>query len=111
VKPEVDAGRRDTIVAPAAWMKGDRAASDAALARLAEDYGDVVPGQIGEIYAFRGETDKAFEWFDRAVHERSPSMTEIYEYVLIGPQVRKDPRFMAITRKLGLPDPSTVPQP
>jgi TolB-like protein/Flp pilus assembly protein TadD len=111
VQPEADAGRRDMILATAAWMKGDRAASDAALARLIQDKADVLPAQIGEIYALRGETDKAFEWFDRAIHDREPNVTEIYESVFLGAQIRTDPRFTAVTRQLGLPDPSTVPQP
>lgn len=111
VKPEANPERRDLIAAQASWMKGDRAGSDAALARLTKSYGAGIPAQIGEIYALRGEADMAFAWFEQAVRIRQPASTEIYEMVFIGPEIRRDPRFAAITRQLGLPDPSTVPQP
>ena len=68
------------------------------------------PGVIAAAYAFVGDTDEAFAWLDRAVQAKDPTAASIYEN---SPEVvatlRKDPRFVAFSRKVGLPDPATVP--
>ena len=50
---------------------GRKRDSDAALAELIEKYYSGMAFQIAEVYASRGETERAFEWLERA----TPSTT------------------------------------
>ena len=54
------------------------------------------------IYAFRNQTDEAFEWLDRAYTQRDPSMMSIKMYPLLN-NLHNDPRFAALLKKLNLP--------
>ncbi|HEY4490525.1 MAG TPA: tetratricopeptide repeat protein, partial [Acidobacteriota bacterium] len=49
---------------------GKKMESDSALADLIHGYQKEVAFQIAEVYAYRGETEKAFEWLDRAYELR-----------------------------------------
>jgi tetratricopeptide (TPR) repeat protein len=58
--------------------------------------------QIAEVYAYRGETDKAFEWLLRAYQQRDGGML----FVKIDPLLRSlfhDPRYADMLRKMRLP--------
>ena len=44
--------------------------SDAALTQLIKGHQEYMAFQIAEIYAYRGERDKAFEWLNRAYQQR-----------------------------------------
>src|SRR5437763_1093317 len=59
---EPDEGYRRCELALAQYVRGDRKAADAALADLIATGRDQLAYQIAEVYAVRGETDKAFEW-------------------------------------------------
>src|SRR5207302_11336012 len=50
------------LLALAHYVRGDRAAADVSLAELIAKSRDIAAYQIAEVYAVRGETDKAFEW-------------------------------------------------
>jgi TolB-like protein/Tfp pilus assembly protein PilF len=57
--------------------------------------------QIAQIYGFRGDDDKVFEWLDRAYVQRDGGLPEI----MFDPYLRKywdDPRWAAILKKAGL---------
>ena len=57
--------------------------------------------QVAEIYAWRGESNKAFEWLERAYRQRESSLADIaYDIYLSG--LRHDPRFDTVLRKLSL---------
>jgi eukaryotic-like serine/threonine-protein kinase len=59
--------------------------------------------QIGDAYAFRGETDKAFEWLNRAYAQRDSGLTGIaYDPLLLA--LKPDPRYAALLKKLDLGD-------
>jgi len=58
--------------------------------------------QIAEVYAFRGEKDKAFEWLQRALRMRDDSMDTIKYDVLLR-NLRDDPRYAALLKQLSLP--------
>jgi hypothetical protein len=47
------------------------------------------------------DRDRAFTWLDRAVREGSAWVTEISSPAW--DEVRSDPRYIAVERKLGLP--------
>lgn len=63
----------------------------------------VPPYGIADVYAWRGEKDKAFEWAERAYAERDMSITwlKIDTYFR---GLRGDPRYKALLRKMNLPE-------
>jgi len=77
--------------------------SNQALTRMLKDQAEDNAFGISEVYAFRGENDKAFEWLDRAYAQRDPSL-----YLIKGdPPFQKlasDPRYRAFLRKMNLPE-------
>jgi hypothetical protein len=76
--------------------------SQAALdAMIAENSSDA-PFQIACVYAWRGEADKAFEWLDRALAAQDGGVSEIRLEPLVR-SLRRDPRYKALERKIGLP--------
>jgi eukaryotic-like serine/threonine-protein kinase len=87
------------------WRLGQKAASDEALAHFEKNNEPTgpVPYWIARVHAYRGETDAAFEWLDRAYVARSAGMVGIeVDPLLRG--LRGDPRFDAMLHKLGLDD-------
>ena len=58
--------------------------------------------QVAEVYAFRGEADKAFEWLDRAYAQRDGGLTAIKGDPLMK-NIEHDPRYTAVLKKLRLP--------
>jgi tetratricopeptide (TPR) repeat protein len=81
---------------------GDRAATERDVQLLINRYGHILPYNIAEVYAWRGETDKAFQWLDRAVELHDASFMYLeFDPLLAG--LRADPRFAALLAKLNLP--------
>jgi TolB-like protein/Tfp pilus assembly protein PilF len=60
--------------------------------------------KIASIYAALHEHDKAFEWLELAFEQRSPGMT-LLKADLDWDNIRSDPRFISIIRRMGLPAP------
>ena len=56
---------------------GKRKESDAALFEYIEKYQNEMAFQIAEIYAYRAETDKSFEWLERAYKQRDGGLTQM----------------------------------
>jgi tetratricopeptide (TPR) repeat protein len=79
---------------------GRKADSDQALTALIAKYDKESPYFIAEVYAFRGEADKAFEWLDKAVEDKDPGLSEIAPENLFD-KIRSDPRWLPFLRKLG----------
>ena len=76
--------------------------ADAALAELSEkDHGGAA-FQIAEVYAFRGEANKAFEWLERAYTQRDPGLAEMMGDPLLK-SIEGDPRYKAFLKKMRLP--------
>ena len=60
------------------------------------------PSRSPAPYAWRGEADQAFEWLDRALAQRDGGLGDLrLDPLLRG--LRRDPRFRAMERKIGLP--------
>ncbi len=81
--------------------RGDRPAADAALAELIAQDRDTEAYQIAQVYAWRGETDKAFEWLQVAFDDHDTGMLSL----LIDPLLRglhEDPRYHSLLVKMGL---------
>jgi predicted Zn-dependent protease len=99
---EPDEGYRRFELALAHYVRGDSQAADAALADLIANDRDQFAYQIAEVYAVRGETDKAFEWLQIAFDDRdSGTLSLLVDPLLHG--LRDDPRYKNLIAKLGLP--------
>ena len=70
---------------------GKKKEADAALAEFIEKYQNDAAFQIAEIYAYRGETDKAFEWLERAYKQRDAGLAEMKGDPLLR-NLERDPR-------------------
>ena len=57
--------------------------------------------QIAEMYAWRGEKDQAFAWFDRAYAQRDGGLTRLKTDPLLD-SLRSDPRYAALLHKMKL---------
>jgi len=80
--------------------------SNAALAGLIAKYNTDSAYQIAQAYAFRGESDKAFEWLERAYKQRDPGLTQIKNDPLLK-ILRHDQRFIKLLKKMRLPTQSS----
>ena len=101
---EPNAGYRRYELALAHYARGDRPAADAALTELIAQDRSVEAYQIAEVYAWRGETEKAFEWLQIAFDNHDTGMLSL----LIDPLMRglhHDARYSGMLAKVGLPTP------
>jgi Flp pilus assembly protein TadD len=99
---EPDDGYRRFELALAQQIQGDRQAADTALADLIANGRDQLAYQIAQVYAVRGEKDKAFEWLQIAFDQHDTgTLTLLVDPLLRG--LRDDPRYKNLLAKLGLP--------
>ena len=84
------------------YALGRKKESDAALRELMMKYHASNAFEIATIYAFRNQTDEAFEWLDRAYAQRDPSLMSTKVEPLLK-SLHSDPRFAAFLKKLNLP--------
>jgi len=85
------------------WSLGRRAESDAALSQLKEKYAAGSAYQIAEMYAYRGEVESAFEWFERAYRQRDGGLQLLRIDPILG-NVRGDSRYKILLAKMNLAD-------
>ena len=81
---------------------GREADSDAALAGLIAKHPNDSAYQIAEVYAYRGQINKAFEWLNRAYDERDQGLPEIKTDPLLE-NLHHDQRYAALLKKMQLP--------
>jgi TolB-like protein len=89
-------------LALAHYARGDRPAADESLAELIARDRDVMAYQIAEVYAWRGEKDKAFEWLQVSLDNHDTGLLSL----MIDPLVqglRHDSRYNSVLAKVGLP--------
>jgi TolB-like protein len=99
---EPDPGFRLHELALAYFVRSDRKAADDALADLIATGRDKLAYQIAQVYAVRGEKDKAFEWLQFSFDTHDTGTLGL----LIDPlmrDLRPDPRYKSLLAKLGLP--------
>jgi serine/threonine-protein kinase len=101
-KLEPDEGYRRFELAVALHTNGDRPAADAALADLIASGRNQLAYQIAEVYAVRGEKDKAFEWLQISYDNHDTGTLGLLVDPLIR-DLRLDPRYKTLVAKLGLP--------
>jgi eukaryotic-like serine/threonine-protein kinase len=81
---------------------GKKKESDAATTEFVAKNYDGAAYQIAEIYAFRGEADRAFEWLDRAYNQRDSGLVFVKGDPLLN-RIQGDPRYRAFLKKMRLP--------
>src|SRR5262249_10716375 len=94
--------QRLTGEAEAYFALGRREAADGALKKLIATHQNDCAAQIAEVYAYRGEPEKAFEWLDRAYRQRDPGTPEFRNAPLMK-NLRQDPRYAELLKKMRLP--------
>ena len=99
---ETDPGYRQQGLALANYALGKKQESDAALRQLIAAFQSDGAFQIAEVYAFRGEADRVFEWFGRAYAQRDSGFSIMKGDPLLK-SIESDPRYNAFLRKLRLP--------
>jgi serine/threonine-protein kinase len=98
---EPDESYRRFELAVAQYARGDRTAADAALADLiAHDQG--LDYQVAQVYAVRGEREKAFEWLQIAFDNHDTGMLALLVDPLLN-DLRDDPRYKALVAKMNFP--------
>ena len=90
-------------LAVAEWGRKNTLESEEALIQLIRNHGDVAAAQIAEIYAFRKDNDRAFEWLERSFRQRDPGLAWSRLDPFLSP-LREDSRWDPFLRKLGLAD-------
>ena len=98
---ETDDAWRLHVEALAHHSLGQSAASEAALAEMIESHGSKYVSLVVEEAAFRGDTNRAFEWLDKAAQVRDPDLGAIP----LSPfceNLHKDPRWLPYLRKHGM---------
>jgi serine/threonine-protein kinase len=82
--------------------RGDRTAAVHKLGRLRETFGDSASYQQAQILGQLAQPDEAVAALERAWEVRDPGLLRIAADPFLDP-VRRDPRFAAVERKMGLP--------
>jgi TolB-like protein/DNA-binding winged helix-turn-helix (wHTH) protein/Flp pilus assembly protein TadD len=93
---------RASLFAMAYYALGRKKESDAALSEFVTKNHADGAYQIAEVYAFRNQSDEAFEWLDRAYAQRDGGLIETKVDPLFK-SLHSDPRFAAFLKKLNLP--------
>src|SRR5713226_2825521 len=94
--PEIELVRYDaeraSLYPIAYYALGREKESDAALSELIAKYHTSDAYQIAEVYAFRNQSDEAFEWLERAYAQRDSGLIGTKVDPLLK-SLHKDPRF------------------
>ena len=81
---------------------GRKKEADEILAKFIKENHKTAAYQIAEIYSYRDESDKAFEWLDRAYNQRDGGLSSIKGDPTFK-NIRNDPRFNEFLKKMKLP--------
>ena len=90
---------REAGVAMAEYTLGNARASQQALDKLIATGAGDAAYQIAEVYAWRGEKDKAFEWLERAYRQQDGGLADLKTDLQLA-SLRSDPRYPVMLRKL-----------
>ena len=94
---------RDIGLAMIYHALGRKRDSDAALARVISNYGDLWPHDVAQVYAYRGDLDESFKWLEKAYAERRYGLILVRDDPLFA-RVRGDPRYRVLLHKMNLPE-------
>jgi TolB-like protein len=102
IQNDLDPKFRDSGLALIVDTNEHRGEADRALAELQTRYASSSAYQIAHAYAVRHDLDKTFAWLDRAYRQHDGGLLSLS--YMFGPDVRADPRFMDLLRKMNLPE-------
>jgi tetratricopeptide (TPR) repeat protein len=103
IELEPDEIWRDYGLVQVYHMMGNKPEADAILERFIEKHQEAWAFQVADLYAFRGESDLAFEWLERARQQRDPG----FAWTLSDPflnSLHNDPRWEPLLAQTGLLD-------
>ncbi len=100
---EADEWTRLTVQAQALWGLNKKRESDAALDRLIAAYADTAAFQIAQVYAYRRDGDRAFEWLERAYRQHDPGLAWSRSDTTLA-RLHDDPRWPAFLKRMGIAD-------
>jgi TolB-like protein len=89
-------------VAMAEHSLGNAKESQQALDELSTKYAHDGPYEIADVYAWRGEKDKAFQWLERAYKQRDGGLANLKADPLLA-TLRTDARYTDFLKKMNLP--------
>ena len=82
------------------YSLGHLAAADSTLSELIRDFSKTLAYQIAEVYAWRGDADRAFEWLDTAYRQHDRGIIQLrFDPLFTG--LRSDSRYGAMQQRLG----------
>ncbi|HEY7159719.1 MAG TPA: tetratricopeptide repeat protein, partial [Acidobacteriota bacterium] len=81
---------------------GNENEANRTLDQLIQKYQTGIDFEIGELYAYRGQNDKAFEWLERAYEQHDGSLLRIKTDPLFR-NLHHDPRWPKFLKKMNLP--------
>jgi serine/threonine protein kinase len=76
--------------------------ADAALSEFVAKYSDDSAYEVAGAYAFRGQTEKAFEWLHKPYARRDPGLSDVKVDPLLL-SIRGDTRYSAFLKTMRLP--------
>ncbi len=85
------------------WAQKRVPESDTALTELIAKTGETAAYQVAEVYGYRNDRDKAFEWLERARRQHDAGMPGLRVDPLLK-NLNDDPRWDAFLRTMGLAD-------
>ena len=94
---------------------GDLIASDAALQKVKDAYGDAAAGNLAQVYAHRGDIETTFYWLDIEYSANGLSGFLEFRWDPVFDSVRDDPRWSALMTRIGMAEtrldeiPFTIP--
>jgi len=103
IRGEPNEAFRTNVEAIIAARRGNRARSEQLLQQLIRDHGDELPTYVANVYAQTGRLDEAFQWIDRALARRDSGVVWAKSNAYLT-DLRADPRYDAVLRRLGLAD-------
>ena len=86
---------------------GRQAEADQALQAQVKYWADTGAFYVAHCYAYRGDSDVALEWLERAYKQKDVGLVEITGEPLLK-SLANDPRYKAFLRKMNLPE--SLPQ-
>jgi len=102
IQKEPDPIWREEGLAIVYYALGNKKESDIILMEYIKENQSGSAFQVAEIYASRDETDKAFEWIERAYKQRDGGVTQMKGRPVLR-NLWHDPRWNAFLKKMNLP--------
>lgn len=85
------------------YAMGNESKSKDVFKEFLEKFSLTDPANTADLYAFRGDYDKAFEYLNKAYEIKDPVLIEALSYPAFKPMY-KDPRWKTFIKKINLPE-------